>query len=82
MTITYKIYAPTTVSTTDLRRVNIADIVSDTPVAVLNHNKPTAYLLSADHYERLLDQLDNIELSKTVLKRRGGKTVKVAIEDL
>ena len=42
MTITHKIYAPATVSMTDLRRASIADIVSDSPVAVLNHNKPAA----------------------------------------
>jgi antitoxin StbD len=82
MAVTYKIHAPTTVSTTDLRRASIADLVSDTPVAVLNHNKPTAYLLSADYFEQLLDQVENIELSKIVQKRRGGKTVKVSLEDL
>ena len=82
MAISHKMHAPTTVSTTDLRRASIADLVSDTPVAVLNHNKPTAYLLSADYFEQLLDQVENIDLSKIVQKRRGGKTVKVSLEDL
>ncbi len=82
MTITHKIYAPTTVSMTDLRRASIADIVSDSPVAVLNHNKPEAYLLSANYYEFLLDQIENLELSKIVNERRGGKTVKVSLDDL
>lgn len=82
MAITYKIHATTTVSMTDLRRASITDIVRDTPVAVLNHNKPAAYLLSADYFKQLLDQVENIELSKVVQKRRGGKTVKVLLEDL
>lgn len=82
MAITQKIYAQSTVSMTDLRRASIADIVSDTPVAVLNHNKPAAYLLSADYYEYLLEQVENIELSKIVKARRGGKTVKVSLDDL
>ncbi len=82
MAITNKIYAPTTVSMTDLRRASINDIVSDSPVAILNHNKAAAYLLSADYYEYLLDQLENVDLSKIVKERRGGKTVKVALEDL
>ena len=82
MTITHKIYAPATVSMTDLRRASIADIVSDSPVAVLNHNKPAAYLLSANYYEALLDQIENVELSKIVRERRGGKTVKVSLDDL
>jgi antitoxin StbD len=82
MTITHKIYAPTAVSMTDLRRAKIADIVSDSPVAVLNHNRPAAYLVSASYYEALLDQVENVELSKIVKERRGGKTVKVSFEDL
>ena len=82
MAITQNIYAQSTVSMTDLRRVSIADIVSDSPVAVLNHNKPAAYLRSADYYEFLLDQVENIELSKIVKARRGGKTVKVSLDDL
>ena len=82
MTITNKVYAPTAVSLTGLRRASIADIVSDSPVVVLNHNKPAAYLLSANYYESLLDQLDNIELSKIVKERRGGKIAKVSLDDL
>ena len=82
MTITHKIYAPTAVSMTDLRRAKIADIVSDSPVAVLNHNRPAAYLVSASYYEALLDHVENVELSKIVKERRGGKTVKVSLEDL
>lgn len=82
MSIANKIYAPATVSMTDLRRASISDIVSDTPVAILNHNKPAAYLLSADYYEYILDQLENVELGKIVKERRGGKTLKVALEDL
>jgi antitoxin StbD len=82
MAVTNKIYAPATVSMTDLRRASINDIVSDSPVAVLNHNKPAAYLLSADYYEFLLDQLENVELAKIVKERRGGRTVKVSLADL
>lgn len=82
MAIINKIYAPATVSMTDLRRASISEIVSDSPVAVLNHNKPAAYLLSADYYEFLLDQLENVELAKIVKERRGGKTVKVSLADL
>lgn len=82
MTITHKIFAPTTVSMTDLRRASIIDIVSDSPVAVLNHNKPAAYLLSASYYESLLDQVENIQLSKIVRERRGGKTLKVSLDEL
>ena len=52
------------------------------PVAILNHNRAEAYLLSAKAYEKLLDLLDDVSLIKTIQSRRGGKTVKVNIEDL
>jgi antitoxin StbD len=51
-------------------------------VEILNHNKPAACLLSADYYEFLLDQIENIELSKIVKERRGGKTVEVSLDVL
>ena len=50
MAITNIIFAPATVSMTDFRSVSINEIDSDSRVAVLNHNKPVAYLLSVDHY--------------------------------
>lgn len=84
MTITHPIYAPSTVSMTDLRR-NPGRILEDAghaPVAVLNHNKPAAYLLSAKAYESLMDQLDDAELVKLVKQRQGGRRVKVKLEDL
>ena len=84
MPITQTIYAKTTVSMTDLRRnpSKILDDANDMPVAILNHNRAEAYLLSAKAYEKLLDLLDDVSLIKTIQSRRGGKTVKVNIEDL
>ena len=84
MTITHPIYAENTISITDLRR-NPSRILEDAgnlPVAVLNHNKPAAYLLSAKAYEALLDQLDDAELVKIAKQRQGGKRIKVRSEDL
>ncbi len=82
--ITHAIYARTTVSMTDLRRnpSAILEDAGDAPVAVLNHNKPAAYLLSAKAYEALLDRLEDAELTRTVKQRQGGKRVKVKPEDL
>ena len=84
MSVTQSIYASTTVSMTDLRRnpSGILEDAGDLPVAVLNHNKPAAYLLSAKAYEALLDRLDDAELTKLVKQRQGGKRVKVKLEDL
>jgi len=45
----HEIFANYTVSMTDLRRnpSGILEDAGDRPVAVLNHNRPAAYLLSA-----------------------------------
>jgi antitoxin StbD len=84
MRFSHAIYAPTTVSMTDLRRNPgaILEDAGDNPVAVLNHNKPTAYLLSAKAYEALLERLEDAELTQIAKLRQGGKRVKVKLEDL
>jgi len=60
----------------------ILEDAGDSPVTVLNHNKPAAYLLSARAYEALLDKLEDFELTKIVKERQGSETVKVTLEDL
>lgn len=53
-------------------------------IAILNHNKPAAYLVPAETYEFLMDMLDDYELSKLVESRRGdlSEAVEVNIDDL
>jgi antitoxin StbD len=73
-----------TVSVTELKR-NFARILKqadDCPVAVLNHNRPEAYLLSAAHYERLMAYLEDLEDAKLVRKRADGPFVEVDLDDL
>ena len=84
MSITQTIFSRKTVSMTDLRRnpSGVIGVAEQSPVAVLNHNKPTAYLISAATYEDMLERLEDAELTKTVKARSGGKTVKVKLEDL
>ena len=70
-----------TVSVTELKR-NFASILAqadDQPVAVLNHNRPEAYLLSAAHYERLVT---NLEDAARVRERSEGPFVEVSLDDL
>ncbi|WP_037588241.1 type II toxin-antitoxin system Phd/YefM family antitoxin [Stenoxybacter acetivorans] len=71
------------VSVTDLKR-NFSHIVSeaDGAVAVLNHNKPEAYLLSAQRYEALMDYLEDLEDLKLAHERMGLPARKVNLEDL
>lgn len=53
-------------------------------IAILNHNKPTAYLVPAETYELLMDMIDDYELAKIVEDRRRelSEAVEVNIDDL
>lgn len=53
-------------------------------IAILNHNKPAAYLVPAQTYEFLMEMIDDIELAKIVESRRAdlSEVVKVNIDDL
>ena len=78
------IHADLAVSLTELKR-NFAGILAtakDAPVAVLNHNKPEAYLLSAKHYESLLSALEDMKDRRLVEERRSGPFVEVALDEL
>lgn len=78
------ILATMSVSVTELKR-NYASILKDaddSPVAVLNHNRPEAYLLPADHYERLMSYLEDLEDAKLVHERATGPFVEVDLADL
>lgn len=78
------IHAAKTASVTELKR-NFAVLLSqieDDPVAILNHNKPEAYLLSAAYYERLLAKLEDLEDAKLVRERAAGPFVEVHVDEL
>jgi len=78
------IIANMTVSVTELKR-NFAGVLKqadDCPVAVLNHNRPEAYLLSAAHYERLMAYLEDLEDAKLVRERADGPFVEVGLDEL
>jgi antitoxin StbD len=79
-----EIYANKTVSVTELKR-NLASVLSqagDDAVAVLNHNKPEAYLLSAALYERLLERLEDLEDARLARERADGPFVGVSLHEL
>ncbi len=53
-------------------------------VAILNHNKPTAYLVPADTYEKMTEILEDIELARIVQEREATKdqAVEVNLDEL
>jgi antitoxin StbD len=78
------ILANRSVSVTELKR-SFSEIISqadDGAIAVLNHNKPEAYLLPARMFERLMAHLEDLEDAKLVQERAHGPFVEVNLADL
>jgi len=53
-------------------------------VAILNHNKPSAYLVPSALYEKMMDIIDDYYLSQQVKERLndGEKSIKVELDEL
>lgn len=80
------ILAPYSTSISELKR-NPSQVIAEAngeAIAILNHNKPTAYLLPADVYESLLDQIEDLELSKIADARLSDldKAVEISLDEL
>ncbi|MCG8990882.1 type II toxin-antitoxin system prevent-host-death family antitoxin [Laribacter hongkongensis] len=80
----HAIHADVTVSVTELKRSPSAIIeqAGNNPVAILNHNRPAAYLLSAELFESILDRLEDAQDVKLARERANGPFVEVNLDDL
>jgi antitoxin StbD len=79
-----RIHANSSVSISDLKK-NPSAIISQAhgePVAILNHNRPTAYLLPAATFEVIMEQLDDLDLTRLVRERQAEATVGVTLDEL
>jgi antitoxin StbD len=78
------IHASASVSITELKRNPraVIEAADGESVAVLVHNKPSAYLVPAETYKRLLDRLDDLELAELVRARSGEKRIGVKLDEL
>ena len=54
------------------------------PIAILNHNIPAAYLIPAETYEWLMDKLEDAELAQIVADRmhEKDKAIEIDLDDL
>jgi len=50
------------------------------PIAILNHNVPTAYLIPAETYEWLMDKLEDAELAQIVTDRMHEKESAIEVD--
>lgn len=78
------LYSNLTISVTELKRnfAGVVKLAEDSPVAILSHNRPEAYLLPAAHYERLMTYLEDLEDAKLVHERANGPFVEVSLDEL
>lgn len=49
------------------------------PIAILNHNSPTAYLIPAETYEVLMERLEDYQLGLIVQERQSEKIRAIAV---
>ena len=72
------ILSDASVSITELKRnpSAVIDAADDAPVAVLVHNKPSAYLVPAATYQRLMERLEDLELAALVRSRAKERRAK------
>jgi antitoxin StbD len=76
--------AKSSVSITDLKK-NPSAIIKEAegaPVAILNHNRPSAYIVPADTFEAMLEKLDDMEIARIVKERKKEKTIRVSLNEL
>lgn len=78
------VYANASVSITELKKNPTAVLEQSEgfPVMILNHNKPTAYLVPVAAYEALMEKLEDAELAQLVKKRENEPRVKVTLDEL
>jgi antitoxin StbD len=50
------------------------------PIAILNHNIPAAYLIPAETYEYLMDQLEDAELAQIATERAHEKENAIEVD--
>lgn len=78
------IFSDLSVSVGELKR-NFSGVIKQADgeaVAILNHNRPEAYLLSARHYEQMLSYMEDLEDEKLMRERENGVFIEVNIDDL
>ncbi len=79
-----RIHARSSVSISDLKK-NPTGVITQShgePVAILNHNRPTAYLIPAAAYELLMERIDDLDLVQLVRERQQETSFLVNIDDL
>ena len=78
------ILADASISISDLKKNPSAVIAAANgfPVAILNRNTPSAYLVPAKAWEELMDRLEDIELAEIVRARANDPVIEVSLDEI
>jgi antitoxin StbD len=80
------LYATQVATISELKKnpTRLIDRAEGMPIAILNHNVATAYLVPLETFEKLMDEIDDHELKKIVEKRLAAPftSIKVDVDDL
>jgi antitoxin StbD len=80
------VFANCTASISELKK-NPSALIEQSegePIAILNHNRPTAYLVPAETYEQLMEKLEDYQFGLIIKERQNEKisAVEVNIDEL
>ncbi len=78
------LHAPNSISISDLKKNPSAVITqaNGEPVVILNHNRPTAYLVPAEAFEIMMEALEDADLARLVRERQREASVPVKLDEL
>ncbi len=81
-----QILANYTVSISELKKSpsSIIEEAGNEAVAILNHNKPSAYLVPSALYEKMMEIIDDYYLAELVRERQsdGEEPIEVELDEL
>lgn len=80
----HPIHAATTASITELKRNPMGTMAAGggEPVAILNRNEPSFYLVPAAEYEAMLNRLEDAELNALAEARMNSPEIAVSLDEL
>ncbi len=80
------IYGSYSASVSELKRnpSRLLEEADGESVVILNHNKPTAYLVPAAMYEEVMERLEDLEWAEVIQERMSQKAeaIEVSLDDL
>ena len=82
--MTHLILSHLTASVTELKKHPMATVESTQgqALAILNRNQPVFYCVPAPLYEKMIEQIDDLQLAQIVKERAHEQEISVSLHDL